>query len=90
VPGGHAVPGALGPAARDRRQALPAREEDMAANGAAGGEFYPGAPLPFGLAEIRAAIPKHSLVSKCGLVLSRRLALNSISSVRFIMHCESM
>jgi len=34
----------------------------MAANGAAGGEFYPGAPLPFGLAEIRAAIPKHSSV----------------------------
>jgi hypothetical protein len=29
----------------------------------------------------------NALVSKCGLVLSRRLALNSISSVRFIMHC---
>ncbi|XP_066334786.1 uncharacterized protein [Miscanthus floridulus] len=69
VPGGRAVPGALGPAARNRRQALPAREEDMAANGAAGGEFYPAAPLPFGLAEIRAAIPKHSWLSILGTLL---------------------
>jgi len=33
-----------------------------AGSGAAGGEFDPGAPPPFGLAEIRAAIPKHCWV----------------------------
>ena len=70
--GGRAVPGALGLAARDRGQALPAREEDVAANGAAGGEFYPGAPLPFGLAEIHAAIPKHSLVPRAAPPVSAR------------------
>jgi acyl-lipid omega-3 desaturase len=37
-------------------------DEHVAASGAAGGEFDPGAPPPFGLAEIRAAIPKHCWV----------------------------
>ncbi|CAD6223747.1 unnamed protein product [Miscanthus lutarioriparius] len=87
VPGGRAVPGALGPAARDRRQALPAREEDMAANGAAGGEFYPGAPLPFGLAEIRAAIPKHSLGLCC---LSGGPKLQSLGKVILVALAATM
>jgi len=64
------VPGAPGPAARDRGQSLPAREEDVAVNVAADGEFDPGALPPFGLAEIRAAIPKHCLVMDPWLSMS--------------------
>jgi acyl-lipid omega-3 desaturase len=42
----------------DKPSAAPGQEEGAAA----GGEFDPGAPPPFGLAEIRAAIPKHCWV----------------------------
>jgi len=41
------------------RRSAPLGEEEKAA---AGGDFDPGAPPPFGLAEIRAAIPKHCWV----------------------------
>ena len=42
----------------------------MAVNVAADGEFDPGALPPFGLAEIRAAIPKHCLVMDPWLSMS--------------------
>lgn len=50
----------------DKRSIDAPGEEAAAANGVAagaeGGEFDPGAPPPFGLAEIRASIPKHCWV----------------------------
>lgn len=47
----------------DKRSVHPEGEEvAAAASGAEAGEFDPGAPPPFGLAEIRAAIPKHCWV----------------------------
>jgi omega-3 fatty acid desaturase (delta-15 desaturase) len=45
----------------DKRSVNPQGEEVAAAT-ANGAEFDPGAPPPFGLAEIRAAIPKHCWV----------------------------
>jgi acyl-lipid omega-3 desaturase len=46
----------------DRGSVNPQGEETKAATKANGGEFDPGAPPPFGLAEIRAVIPKHCWV----------------------------
>ncbi|CAD6203207.1 unnamed protein product [Miscanthus lutarioriparius] len=58
------APTRLTSAVEEDKRSSPLGEEDVGAavSGAAGGEFDPGAPPPFGLAEIRAAIPKHCWV----------------------------
>ena len=57
------APTRLTSAVEEDKRSSPLGEEGVADSGAAGGDgFDPGAPPPFGLAEIRAAIPKHCWV----------------------------